>query len=145
MRAAAFIGVIDQEGVAFRDGVAEFRDDRAAAGRERADMERQHHVLRHDLALGVHERAACVLRLTHDGGEAGAEQRVLHLLHDAGEARLHHFKVDRVDNHDWYSVTIRFFHSSTRAIWPGQITVVQSSWSRIAGPASSTPTSSRSR
>ncbi len=24
-------------------------------------------------------------------------------------------------------VTIRFFHSSTRAVWPGQITVVQSS------------------
>ena len=23
-------------------------------------------------------------------------------------------------------VTIRFFHSSTRAVWPGQITVVQS-------------------
>ena len=34
---------------------------------------------------------------------------------------------------------------STRAVWPGQITVVQSNWSRTAGPATVKPTSSRSR
>ena len=65
--------------------VAEFLDHRAAAGRERADMQRQHDVLRHDFALGVHQRAGSILRFAHDGREAGAEQRVLHLLHDAGE------------------------------------------------------------
>ena len=99
VRAAAVIGVVDQEGVALRDGAAELRDDRAGAGRERADVQRQHHVLRHHLAFGVHQRAGGVLRLAHDGREAGAEQRVLHLLHDAGEARLHHFEIDRVDVH----------------------------------------------
>src|SRR4029450_5287374 len=33
LRAAALVGMIDQERVALRDGVAELRDDRAAAGR----------------------------------------------------------------------------------------------------------------
>ena len=99
VRAAALVGMIDQEGVAFRDAVAEFRDHRAAAGRKGADMQRQHHVLRHHFALGVHQRAGGVLRFAHDGGEAGAEQRVLHLLHDAGEAGLHDFEIDGVDVH----------------------------------------------
>ena len=143
---------------------------------------------------GVHQRAGGVLQFAHDGGEAGAEQRVLHLLHDAGERGLHHFEIDGIDlhfvlqprhllrrhgrtvrshpltrasmrpcdkaksyelilrkfimdcrvtgersdavlrtampgndaaawidarNHQCSFVTIRFFHSSTRAIWPG--------------------------
>ena len=128
-------------------------------------MQRQHDVLRDDLALRIHQRAGGILRFAHDGGEAGAEQRVLHLLHDAGEARLHHFEIDGVDVHRFLSlvldeprhcerseaihscapqgldcfvasllamtlhfspVTIKFFHSSTRAVCPGQITVVQS-------------------
>ena len=118
VRAAAVVGMIDQEGVAFGDVVAELRDHRAAAGRERADVQRQHDVLRDDLALGVHQRAGGVLRFAHDGGEAGAEQRVLHLLHDAGEARLHHFEIDGVDVHCASYVTIRFLYSSTRAVWP---------------------------
>ena len=96
MRAAALIGVIDQEGVAFGDGVAEFREHRGAAGRKRADMQRQHDMLGDDLAVRVHQRAGGILGFAHDGGEAGAEQRVLHLLHDAGEARLDDFEVDRV-------------------------------------------------
>ena len=99
VRAAAVIGMVDQEGVALGDVVAELRDHRAAAGRERADMQRQHHMLRDHFALGVHQRAGGILRFAHDGGEAGAEQRVLHLPHDAGEARLHHFKIDGVDVH----------------------------------------------
>jgi hypothetical protein len=97
MRAAALIRVIDQEGVAFGDLVAELPDHRAAAGRKRPDMERQHHMLRHHLALGIHERARSVLRFAHDGGEAGAEQRVLHFLHDARQARLDDLEVDRID------------------------------------------------
>src|SRR5262249_61525785 len=64
--------------------------------------------------------------------------------HDAGERGFDHLEVDRVD-HPLPSVTIRFFHSSTRATWPGQITVVQSSWSSTAGPATQRPTSSFSR
>ena len=143
VRAAAVIGMVDDEGVAFGDVAAERIDDGGGAGRKRADMQRQHHVLRHHLAVRVHQRAGGILQLPHDGGEAGAKQRVLHLLHDAGEARLHHFEVDGVDGHGYRSclrrpgattttifascVTIRFFHSSTRAVWPGQITVVQSS------------------
>ncbi len=99
VRAAAVIGMVDQEGVALGDVAAELRDHGAAAGRERADMQRQHHMLRHHFALGIHQRAGGVLRFTHDGGEAGAEQRVLHLPHDAGEARLHHFEIDGVDVH----------------------------------------------
>jgi len=91
--------VIDDEGVPLRDAVAKHIDDGGGAGRERADMQRQHHVLRHHVALRVHQRAGRILRLPHDGGEAGAEQRILHLLHDAGEARLHHFEIDRVDGH----------------------------------------------
>ena len=99
VRAAAVVGMVDQEGVALGDVAAEFRDHGAAAGRERADMQRQHDVLRDHLALGIHQRAGGVLRFTHDRGEAGAEQRVLHLPHDAGEARLHHFEIDGVDVH----------------------------------------------
>jgi hypothetical protein len=91
--------VIDQEGVALGDVAAEFGDDGAAAGRERADMQRQHDVLGDHFALRVHQRAGGVLRLAYDGREAGAEQRVLHLPHNAGEARLHHFEIDGVDVH----------------------------------------------
>ena len=108
-------------------------------------MQRQDDVLRHNLALGVHQRAGGILRFTHDGGEAGTEQRVLHLLHDAGEARLDDFKIDGVDGHYLASVTIKFFHSSTRAVCPAQMTVVQSNWSRIAGPRKLSPISSFSR
>src|SRR5580704_14690746 len=135
-------------------------------------MQRQHDVLGDHVALRVHQRTGRVLRLAHDGGKAGAEQRVLHLLHDAGEARLDDFEVDGVDGHLLYlyasetvilrwprsgprrmrprrpgrrpsrlaslapqgdgehdhfsSVTIKFFHSSTRAAWRAPITVVQS-------------------
>ena len=49
-----------------RDGVAELRNDRAAAGRERAHVQRQHHVLRDHLALGVHQRAGGILGFTYD-------------------------------------------------------------------------------
>src|SRR6185436_478545 len=114
-------------------------------GRERADMQRQHDVLGDDLAAGVHQSAGGVLRFADDGGEAGAEQRVLHLLHDSGERGLHHFEIDRVDLHHVSIVTIKFFHSSTRATWPGISTVVQSNWSRTAGPETARPTSSFSR
>ena len=127
VRAATLIRMIDQEGVTLGDGVAVSREHRGAAGRKRADMQRQHDVLGDHVALRVHQRAGGVLRLAHDGGEAGAEQRVLHLLHDAGEARLDDFKIDGVDEHCQFSaVTIKFFHSSTRATWPAQMTVVQS-------------------
>ncbi len=171
VRAAAVIGMVDDERVARRDTVAKRVDDGGGAGGKCADMERQHHVLRHHLALGVHQRTGGILRLPHDGGESRTKQRVLHLLHDAGQARLDDFEIDRVDDHrflrqafschrprrrtiqssisfvqarrslhncagNWMLafagmtaagyVTIRFFHSSTRAIWPGQITVVQS-------------------
>ena len=168
--AAAVVGVIDDEGVALRDAVAERIDDGGGAGGECADVQRQDHVLRHHVALRVHQRAGCILRFPHDGGEAGAEQRILHLLHDAGEARLQHFEIDRVDGHCFSvlgaasgrtevrhgdsgrnrvhhpsCVTIRFFHSSIRPTWPGRITVVQSSCARIAGPARLEPTSSCSR
>ena len=93
-------------------------------------MQRQHDMLGDHVALRVHQRAGGVLRFAHDGGKAGAEQRILHLLHDAGEARLDDFQIDGVDGHRacecHRAVTIKFFHSSTRATWPAQITVVQS-------------------
>ena len=97
VRAAALIGMVDQEGVALGDGVAVIGEHRGAAGRKGADMQRQHDVLGDDVALRVHQRAGGILRLAHDGGKAGAEQRVLHLLHDAGEARLDDFEIDSVD------------------------------------------------
>ena len=70
----------------------------AAAGRERADMQRQHDMLRHHLAASAFisaQDASCDSRTMVE--IAGAEQRVLHLLHDAGEARLDDFEIDRVD------------------------------------------------
>src|SRR5262245_16170499 len=148
VRASALIRMIDDEGIPRRDACAEHLDDGGGAGRKRADMQRQHHMLRHDLAPRVHQGAGGILRLPHDGGVAGAEQRILHLLHDAGEAGLDDFEIDRVGraHRDQFScVTIRFFHSSTRATWPGLIRVVQSSCSRMAGPLMPEPTSSRSR
>ena len=89
--------MVDQERVAFGDGVAVCLQHGAAARRKRADMQRQHDMLGDHVALRVHQRAGGILRFAHDGGEAGAEQRVLHLLHDAGEARLDDFKIDGVD------------------------------------------------
>jgi hypothetical protein len=99
MRTAALIRMIDQERIAFSDSAAERAEHGGAAGGERADMQRQHHMLGDDLALRVHQRAGGILRFAHDGGEAGAEQRVLHLLHDAGEARFDDFEIDGVDGH----------------------------------------------
>ncbi len=72
-------------------------------------MQRQHDVLRHHFALGIHQRAGRVLRLAHDGGEAGTEQRVLHLLHDTGEACLDDFKIDGVDDHGAHCAIRKFF------------------------------------
>jgi hypothetical protein len=97
--AAAMIRVVDDEAVAFRDVAAKGFDDGGGAGRKGADVEGQHDVLRHDLALRIHQRAGRILRLPHDGGKARAEQRILHLLHDPRQARLHHLEVDRVDRH----------------------------------------------
>ena len=148
VRTAAVVGVIDDEGVTSRDATAECVDDGGSTGRKGADVKRQHHVLRHDLAARVHQCAGRILRLPHDGGEAGAEQRILHLLHDAGETGLHHLQIDGIDGahgNQRSCVTIRFFHSSTRTICPGRTTVVQSSCSRIAGPAKFVPTSIWSR
>ncbi len=144
VRTAALIGMIDQEGITFGD-VVEFFQHRRAAGGESTDMQRQNHVLRHHFTLGIHQRAGSILRFPHDGGKAGAEQRILHLLHDTGEAGLYDFEIDRVDVHHRSCVTIKFFHSSTRTAWPGQITVVQSNWSSTAGPLKVKPTSSFSR
>src|SRR4029079_13880222 len=104
-----------------------------------------HDMLGDDLAARVHQRAGGVMRFANNGGEAGAEQRVLHLLDDAGERSLHHFEIDRVDVHHVSIVTIKFFHSSTRATWFGISTVVQSNWSSTAGPETARPTSSFSR
>jgi hypothetical protein len=220
MRAAAIVRMVDDEGVAVCDRAGKFLQHGVGAGRERADVQRQHDVLGDDLAASVHQRAGGILRLAHDGGEAGAEQRVLHLLDDAGERGLDDFEIDRGDvhsgrptnsavmpgldppagrsfvetpsvvgpsagegpgiheampvaqtyrrillrlnmdrrfkpgddaecgalsEHHFSIVTIRFFHSSTRATWPGQSTVVQSNWSSTAGPRTVSPTSSLSR
>ncbi len=138
MGAAALVGMIDQKGVALRNGVAERAEHGGAAGRERPDMERQHHVLGDHLAPRVHQCTGCILGLAHDGGETGAKQRVLHFLDDSAEARLDDFEVDRVDGgrrgavsyvvirHGAPPVMIMFFHASTRAVWPRQTTVVAS-------------------
>jgi hypothetical protein len=120
--------MIDQEGVALRNGVAERLDHGGAAGRERPDMERQHYVLGDHLAPLVHQGAGCILGLAHDGRETRAKQRVLHFLDNAAEARLDDLEIDRVDGgrHGAASTMTMFLHSSTRAVWPRQMTVVQS-------------------
>jgi hypothetical protein len=120
--------MIDQKGVAFRDGVAERLEHGGAAGRERPDMKRQHHVLGDHVPALVHQRARGILGLAYDRRETGTEQRVLHFLDDAAEACLDDFEVDGIDGgrHGAPSVMMMFFHSSTRAVWPGHTTVVQS-------------------
>ncbi len=149
VRAAAVIGVIDQKGVAFRDGVAKCFEHRAAAGRKCSDMQRQHDMLGDDIAVAVHQGAGGILGFADDRRETGAEQRILHFLDDAAQTGLDDFEVDSIDGSAWghaaSSVMTMFFHSSTRALWPGHTTVVQSNWSRIAGPGSASPTSRRSR
>jgi hypothetical protein len=110
--------MVDQEGVALGDVAAEFRDHRATAGRKRADVQRQHHMLRDHFAPGVHQCAGSILRFTHDGGEASAEQRVLHLPHDAGEAGLHHLEIDGVDVHQFCLVRDIRAANSVRSLPP---------------------------
>jgi hypothetical protein len=97
MRAAALVGVVDEEGVARGDVAGIGLQDRGAAGGEGADVERQHDVLGDHPAGRIEQGAGGVLRFTDDGGEAGAEQRVLHLAHDAAEARADHLQLDGAD------------------------------------------------
>src|SRR5215831_17171277 len=149
MRAAAVIRVIDQKSVAFRDRVAKRLEDGGAAGWECPDMKRQHYMLGDDGAVVIHQSAGGILGFADDSGETCAKQCILHFLDDAAQARFDDFEVDRIDGsgerHDPPSAMMMFFHASTRAVWPGQTTVVQSNWSRIAGPCNTSPTSRRSR
>ena len=96
MGAAALIGVVDEKGVAFLDVVI-FADHCLAAGGEGADMQRQHHMLGHHIAISVHDGAGGVLALAHDGGIARAEQGILHFLHDAIKACLDDLEFDRIE------------------------------------------------
>ena len=110
VRTAALVGVIDQIGVAVFDVAAIGLDHRAAAGGERAHVQRQHDMLRDHVAARVHDGAGGILGFAHDGREAGAEQRVLHLLHDAGERRLHDLDVDRAE----LRLSVRRHHAAPR-------------------------------
>ena len=96
MWAAAFVGVVDEKGVAFGDVVI-IAQDRGATGRKGADMQRQNDMLGDDVAAPVHDCAGRILRFPHDGRIAGAKQRILHFLHDAVEARLDDLDVDRAE------------------------------------------------
>src|SRR5262249_44216980 len=84
----------------------------------------------------IHQSAGGILGFADDSGETCAKQCILHFLDDAAQARFDDFEVDRIDGsgerHDPPSAMMMFFHASTRAVWPGQTTVVQSNWSRIA-------------
>jgi hypothetical protein len=134
VRTAAFVRVIDQIGVAVGDVVFVGVNYCAAAGGERAHVQRKHDVLRDNVTAHIHDRAGRILGFAHNRGEACAEQRILHLLHDAGERGLDDLDVDRAK----HGLTVRchqsdlalismFLNSSTRADWPGGMTVVASS------------------
>ena len=56
-------------------------------------------VLADDVAVGIEEQAARVVRLADDRRVAGAEDVFLHLLHDPGKPADDDLKGDRVDRH----------------------------------------------
>ena len=107
VRAAAMIGMVDEEGVALLDVALVGFDHRAAAGRERADVQRQDDMLRDNVAARVHERAGRVLAFAHDGRIARAEKRVLHFEHDAFKARAHDLDVNGVEGRSAHLTTSR--------------------------------------
>jgi hypothetical protein len=92
--------MIGDEGVPFVDlGGGIVFEHPLGTGGEGPHVKRQHDVLGDHLTLTVQNSAACVLGLSDDGGEAGAEKRVLHFLHDACQARLDHLQSYRVNAH----------------------------------------------
>jgi hypothetical protein len=91
MRRAPQIGMIGNESVSLMDIRRRIAPQHSfGAGGEGAHVKGQDHVLGDDFTLAVQDSAAGVLGFPDDGGEAGAEERVLHLLDDAGQARLDH-------------------------------------------------------
>ena len=134
VRAAALIGMIDQEGVALRDGAAELREHGGAAGRKRADMQRQHHMLRDHLACAFisAQEASCDSRTMVEKPVRNSEFCISWTMPDrlalttsrsTASIAVHSRTLSR-----WHHPRSRSDSStrSTRATWPAQITVVQS-------------------
>src|SRR6185503_6599955 len=99
---------------------------------ERAQVDRDGRGLGDGLALDVEEGGGGVEPFLHDRRGRALEERQLHLVGDGVEAVPEHLEQDRVDDHAFVILVIRRLpESSTRAAWPGGITVVVSSCSTM--------------
>src|SRR5579875_453012 len=100
----------------------------------------------HDPTVGIEQPRRAILRLAQYRRVAAVVQRVLHRGADFGESAQDDLRADRIDFHRHAPVsTTNVPERSTVARWPGQMTLVESNCSTIAGPTSSSPCNSLSR
>ena len=155
---AARVGVIDAEDVSGMDVVLEPGEDRLSAEVQGADVDGDVLAALHDgVALGVDERAGEVARID-DERVARAQDLRAHQVDARGEGVLQDLEGHRVEMARSRSSFDRGSHSDTSRMWMrmfqflsishrvrGGTTVVESSWSMIAGPFAVTPGASSER
>jgi hypothetical protein len=132
--------MIDQIGVAFDDVAAIGAQHAFAAGGKGAHVQRQHDVLRNDVADGfrIAQEASCDSRTMVEKPVRKSEFCISCTMPD--RLAFDDFDGDRVHRallhrfHRALPVSMRMFlNSSTRALWPMGMTVVASSWSTMPG------------
>ena len=95
--ATAVVRVTREEGVALAHVCGRVEVEESVDGSGEAAHVSGVGAARDEASGGVHEPAAEVVGLADDGGEAGAEDGVLHLADDAVEACAHHLEGDDVE------------------------------------------------
>ncbi len=131
-RAAAEVGVVLEDHVARLELLVKRVEEERQVRAELAD---QH------LPVAVRDQRVGVVRLADHGRNRGAEHDRVHLVADPAQRVLDDLQRDRVDAHGSLSIST-FDSPSTRTRAPGWTSVVESSCSITAGPASSCPGSS---
>src|SRR5262245_58837740 len=92
------VRVVDDEGVAGRDGVAEAPPDLVHLRRQWADVQRLRNALRHHAALAVEDGEGEILALLDDGRIAGAQHVERELARDLQRRLVDDFEVDGVQS-----------------------------------------------
>src|SRR5262249_21946184 len=143
--------IIADEQIAVLDGggwvFAQHAFDQAEPG---GQMHRQRlSGLRHQTSARIGQHHAVIVTLLDVGGVGALHQRHIDLFGDRQESVVQYLQRDRVGDvaaigHAATSIS-RLRTGSTRALSPGKISVVASSWSITAGPSMRWPGSKSSR
>ena len=146
---AAVVGIVEEEGVAVAHALGRERaHDALGRALERSQVDGNGRGLGDRLALDVEEGRRGVEALLDDRRRRALEQGQLHLVGDGLEAVAQHLQEHGVDGTmpAHHALLIRRLpEASTRATYPGGITLVESACSTMAGPASRDPRGSRAR